>query len=324
MNATLQGRRSSPALLIAEHSVLVAYILLLLLVGVAIALNPAFGSLGNLKAQLLIASFVGIIAIGQTFVILTGHIDLSVPWNLTFSAILAATCYANGYGIPAAFGLGIGFGALVGAFNAVGVAIFRVHSLVWTLATNALLQGLALLYINGQPPRSTIPPFWRDMVTGDVGGLPMAALLWLVLAVLTIVVLKRTSFGRKVYATGTNETAAFLSGIDTRLVYLTVFIISGASSAVAGLLLTGYASQTYLGMGNDYLLVPIAAVIIGGTSVLGGTGGYVGSIAGTLMVVVLQAVLSTAQIGQAGKNIIFGGIILLLVLLYGRAARVND
>ena len=315
MNATLQGRRSSPAALIAEHSVLVAYILLLVLVGVAIALNPAFGSLDNLKAQLLIASFVGIIAIGQTFVILTGHIDLSVPWNLTFSAILAATCYADGYGVAAAFGIGIGFGILVGAFNALGVAIFRVHSLVWTLATNALLQGLALLYINGQPPRSTIPPFWRQMVIGDVGGLPMAAVLWLVLAALTIIVLKRSSFGRKVYATGTNETAAFLSGIDTRLVYLAVFMISGASSAVAGLLLTGYASQTYLGMGNDYLLVPIAAVIIGGTSVLGGAGGYVGSIAGTLMVVVLQAVLSTAQIGQAGKNIIFGGIILLLVLL---------
>lgn len=310
--------------LAGRHSVLVAWLLLIVLMAVAVAINPSFGSLANVKAQLLIASFVGIIAIGQTFVILTGHIDLSVPWNLTFSAILAATVYAGGYGVPAAFATAIGFGALVGAFNALGVAIFRVHSLVWTLATNALLQGMALLFINGRPPRSTIPPVWRSLVLGDVGGLPAAAIIWAALALLTILVLRYSTLGRKVYATGTNETASFLSGIDTRLVYLGVFMISGASAAVAGLMLTGYASQTYLGMGNDYLLVPIAAVIIGGTSVLGGSGGYVGSIAGTLIVILLQAVLSTAQIGQAGKNIIFGLIILALVLLYGRASRVSD
>jgi ribose transport system permease protein len=324
MNATLLTRPSGWSDLASRHNVLVAYLLLLLLFAIAVAINPAFGSLGNIQAQLIIASFVGIIAIGQTFVILTGHIDLSVPWNLTFSAILTATLYANGHGMPVAFAAGLGFGAFVGAFNALGVAIFRVHSLVWTLATNALLQGLALLYINGQPPRSTIPPIWRELVIGNVAGIPMSAVLWAVLAILTILVLRRSSFGRKVYATGTNETAAFLSGVDTRLVYLCVFVISGVTAALSGLLLTGYASQTYLGMGNDYLLVPIAAVIIGGTSVLGGTGGYVGSIAGTLIVVLLQAVLSTAQIGQAGKNIIFGAIILALVLLYGRGARMSD
>jgi ribose transport system permease protein len=130
--------------------------------------------------------------------------------------------------------------------------------------------------------------------------------------------------GRYLYAIGNNETALFVSGVDSRKVVFGAFMVSGFGAALAGILLTGYASQTYLGMGNDYLLIPIAAVIIGGTNVMGGSGGYVGTIAGALIVVILQSLLSTAQIGQAGKDVVFGVIILALVLLYAREARPTD
>ena len=307
-----------------KHGVLVAYLLLLVLIVAAIIYNPHFASWANLRAQLQIGAFIGIIAIGQTLVILTGQIDLSVPWNLTFSAIVMATLYANGHGVVVAVGAALLTGAIVGAINSVGVAIFRLHSLVWTLAMNALLEGAALVYTNAQPPKSDVPEAVRFLAIGNVFGLPAGAVVWAVLAVVAIVVLRRSRFGRYLYAIGNNESSLFLSGVDSRKVYLGAFMVSGVCASIAGILLTGYASQTYLGMGNDYLLIPIAAVIIGGTNIMGGSGGYVGSIAGALIVVILQSILSVAQIGQAGKDIIFGLIILGLVLLYAREARPTD
>ncbi|MBO0662979.1 ABC transporter permease [Jiella sp. MQZ9-1] len=307
-----------------KHGVAVSYGLLVVLIVAAVIYNPAFASWGNIQAQLQIATFIGVIAIGQTLVILTGQIDLSVPWNLTFSSILMATLYGQGYGAVTAVGAALLVGIVVGLINAVGVAVFRLHSLVWTLGMNALLEGLTMVYTNGQPPDSTIPGFVRFLAVGHVGGFPVAPIVWAVFAAITIVVLARSRFGRFLYATGNNEPALFLSGIDSRIVYVGAFVASSVCAVLAGILLTGYASQTYLGMGNDYLLVPIAAVIIGGTNIMGGFGGYVGTIAGTLIVVLLQSILSVAQIGQAGKNIVFGVIIIALVLLYAREARPTD
>ncbi|MEX6506436.1 ABC transporter permease [Jiella sp. M17.18] len=307
-----------------RHGVIVSYVLLVVLILAAIAYNPHFASWGNVRAQLQIATFIGIIAIGQTLVILTGQIDLSVPWNLTFSSILMATLYGEGYGVVVAVGAALLVGAAVGLVNAIGVAVFRLHSLVWTLGMNALLEGATMVYTNGQPPDSTIPGFIRFLAVGYVGSVPVAPIVWAVLAALTVLVLARSRFGRFLYATGNNEPALFLSGVDTRLVHVGAFVVSGLCAVIGGILLTGYSSQTYLGMGNDYLLVPIAAVIIGGTNIMGGSGGYVGTIAGVLIVVLLQSILSVAQIGPAGKNIVFGLIIIGLVLLYARQARPTD
>ncbi|MCE7029758.1 ABC transporter permease [Jiella avicenniae] len=326
MTSTTAGSPSLASRLSAftKHGVAVSYVLLVVLIVVAVILNPAFASWANVKAQLQIATFIGIIAIGQTLVILTGQIDLSVPWNLTFSSILMATLYGQGYGFGVAIGAALLVGISVGLINAIGVAVFRLHSLVWTLGMNALLEGATMVYTNGQPPDSTIPSVVRFLAVGHLGGMPVSPLVWAFLSLVTILVLARSRFGRFLYATGNNEPALFLSGVDTRLVYVGAFVASGLCAVIGGILLTGYASQTYLGMGNDYLLVPIAAVIIGGTNIMGGAGGYVGTIAGTLIVVLLQSILSIAQIGQAGKNIVFGVIIIALVLLYAREARPTD
>lgn len=307
-----------------KHGVIVAYALLVVLIIAAVIYNPHFASQANIRAQLQIATFIGIITIGQTMVIITGQIDLSVPWNLTFSSILMATLYANGHSVAVAVGAALLSGVLVGVINSIGVAIFRLHSLVWTLAMNALLEGAALVYTNAQPPKSNVPEVIRFLAIGNIFGLPAGAVVWAIMAIITIAVLRYSRFGRYLYAIGNNETALFLSGVDSRKVHLGAFVVSGVCAAIAGILLTGYASQTYLGMGNDYLLIPIAAVIIGGTDVMGGSGGYIGSIAGVLIVVLLQSILSTAQIGQAGKDIIFGLIILGLVLLYARDVRPTD
>lgn len=301
-----------------RKGVTLSYVLLVVLFVVAALINPHYASWANIRNLLQIGAFIGVIAIGQTLVIIAGQIDLSVPWNLTFTAILMATMASEGHSTGSAIAVALVVGTLVGVFNAIGTAVFRVHSLVWTLGVNVLLEGAALVYTGAQPPGLVIPQFVRTLGAGDFHGLPVPVLVWAVLAALVLVALHLCKFGRYLYAIGNNEFAVFLSGVDSRWVYVVAFAISGFCTAVAGVMLTGYSSQTYLGMGNDYLLIPIAAVVIGGTNVMGGSGGYVGTISGSLIVVLLQAVLETVQIQQAGKNVIFGLIIIALVLLYGR------
>ncbi len=177
------------------------------------------------------------------------------------------------------------------------------------------MQGATLVYTHAQPPKVDVPPFVRALGAGNLWGIPVPLMVWIVAAIFALVVLHQTRFGRYLYAIGNNESALFLSGVDSRKVYLGAYAISGFCAALAGIMLTGYSSQTYLGMGSDYLLVPVAAVIIGGTNIMGGSGGYLGSISGAMIVVLLQSVLSTVQIQEAGKNIIFGSIIIILLLL---------
>ncbi|MDA3922006.1 MAG: ABC transporter permease [Salinisphaera sp.] len=317
MNTSARKRTTAlPAWLL--QGVTISYILLIVLFAIAAAINPNYASWANIRNLLQIGAFIGVIAVGQTMVIITGQIDLSVPWNLTFSAILMATLISHGYGTTTAITAALISGTLVGIFNSIGTAIFRIHSLVWTLGVNALMQGATLVYTHAQPPKVDVPPLVRALGSGELYGIPVPLMVWIVAGAAALVVLHRTRFGRYLYAIGNNESALFLSGVDSRKVYLGAFAMSGFCAALAGIMLTGYSSQTYLGMGSDYLLIPIAAVIIGGTNIMGGSGGYLGSISGALIVVLLQSVLSTMQIQEAGKDIVFGSIIIVLLLLYGR------
>lgn len=308
--AMLSRLSASPAAL--------AYALLCLLIAAATALNPSFASLDNLRAQLVVGSIIGTVAAGQTVLIITGQIDLSAPWTITAAAMAAAILHGRGYGDAPAVAAAVGVGLGVGLVNSVGVAVFRVQSLVWTLAVNTTLQGLVLVVTDSQPPKAGVPELARTLAVGSVAGVPWAALLWAGLALLAIVGLRCTTVGRVVYATGLSPLTTLFSGIDVRRTYLFGFALSGLCSALAGLLLAGYASEAYLGMGNDYLLLPIAAVVVGGTSILGGSGGYVGTVAGVLIMLTLQSTLSVAQITQGGKDIILGLLILCTIVLYGR------
>lgn len=302
----------------AREGVTLSYVLLVVLFIAAALINPNYASWANIRNLLQVGAFIGVIAIGQTLVIIAGQIDLSVPWNLTFTAILMATMASQGHDTTVAITVALAAGTLIGVFNAIGTAVFRVHSLVWTLGVNVLLEGATLVYTGAQPPGLIIPAMVRTLGAGNLYGIPVPLLVWILAGIATVVLLRRSRFGRCLYAIGNNETAVFLSGVDTRWVYVVAFGISGFCAALAGVMLTGYSSQTYLGMGNDYLLIPIAAVVIGGTNVMGGSGGYIGTVAGSLIVVLLQAVLGTIQIQQSGKDIVFGVIVIALVLLYGR------
>lgn len=293
------------------------YIATVLMVVGASTFFPEFLSANYLLQQLQIAAFLGVIALGATIVILLGHIDLSVPWALGGAAIIS-TAMAGAdntvltiLAVPAA----LAFGALVGIINGIGVAWFRIPSMVWTLAVNSMLLGVAVLNTGGFNPKGEASELMSTMATGTVATIPVAFVIWMGLAAVLIVFLKRGGFGRYLSSIGYNEKATYLAGISTSRVIFTAFMIAGACSALGGVLLAGYANQAYQSMGDPYLMPTIAAVVIGGTSILGGKGSLIGTIGGVAFITLLSSILSVMQISEAWRNIIFGCIIIAMLLL---------
>ncbi|HEX4260637.1 MAG TPA: ABC transporter permease, partial [Acetobacteraceae bacterium] len=267
-------------------------------------------------------SFVGLVAAGQTFVILIGGIDLSVPWVLNAAAILIATSsLGQDARAPYALALTLGMGALVGLVNGFGIALLGVPPVVMTLAMNGIMEGLTLGLSGGMTCgacASYAPPIVQTAVHGHVLGIPAVLYLWLVVIVAVSFALSRTRFGRSTYAIGNNARASFLAGLDITATTVALYTLSGFFAALAGIMLVGFGGQASLGMGDPYLFQSIAAVVIGGVYILGGRGHYIGSVAGAISLVMLISVLMAMNMPEYGRSILYGVIILGLLLLYGR------
>jgi ribose transport system permease protein len=296
-----------------------------LLFAVGAIVRPGFASPDSVSAVLVVASFVGLVAAGQMFVILIGGIDLSVPWVLNGAAILLVTSSLGQDG-RAWWGLGLtlGMGLVVGAVNGLGIALFNVPAVVMTLAMNGIMQGLTLGLSGGMTCgacASYAPPVVQAAAHGSLLGIPAALWVWFVVAVVVSCVQSFTGFGRRTYAVGTNARASYLAGINVAAVTVALYALSGFFAALAGIMLVGFGGQAALGMGDPYLFQSIAAVVIGGVAILGGRGHYVGVVAGTISLVALVSVLLAMNMPSYGRSIIYGVIILVLLLLYGREAR---
>lgn len=310
-------RHIDPAILAVSAGCLV-----LLLIGGAVSSNflaPAY-----LLQQVQIAAYLGIIAAGATLVVLLGHIDLSVPAALTAIAVLTTT--VAGLSTPglAALALpaGLACGALIGLVNGLGVALFRLPSMVWTLAVNAMLVGAVVFFTGGFKPKGAMPPLLAKLALGNSLGLPNAFWLWLLVIVVMAILTGRSSYGRALLAAGNSEKAVYLSGIRVRGLTLLTFVLAGLFTALGAMLLAGYANQAYQGMGDPYLMPVISAVVLGGTSILGGRGGYAGTVAGALFITLLSSILSVLQMPEAVRQITFG-LIILGMLLARRGERRN-
>ena len=298
-------------------------ILALLFVGSLYSSN--FLSPDYLLQQLQVASFLGIIAAGLMLVILLGQIDLSIPWVVTIGGMMSTAAASwgqvgNTFAIP--FGIACGLG--VGLVNGIGVAYLRVPSMIFTLGTNAIAQGLMVVHTSGFAPQERSTAAMHLIAVGrSVFGVPNALWVWAAVGVIVVLLLSRTIFGRRVYAIGNRESAVYLSGVDTRRVVIGCFAISGSCSALSGVLLAGYSTHAYQAMGDPYLLPAIAAVVLGGTSILGGRGTFLGTIAGVILITLLQSILSVVQVPEAGRQIIYGLVIVSMLLLYGRERRLQ-
>ena len=287
--------------------------------------STRFLSPDYLLQQLQVGSFLALVATGLMAVVLLGQIDLSVPWIVTVGGMMATAAAGHGaIGSAAAIPFGMLCGVGFGLVNGLGVAYLRVPSMIFTLGVDAVAQGLMVLKTGGSAPQDMATPLMRELATGRaVGPVPNAVWVWLAVGVSVRFLLARTTFGRSVYAIGNSEAAAYLSGVRTRRVTVAAFALSGGLSALAGALLAGYSGKAYQGMGDGYLLPAIAAVVLGGTSILGGRGSYLGTTAGVILITLLQSILSVVQMPDAGRQIIYGAVILAMLLAYGRGARVG-
>jgi len=295
---------------------------LVLLIGVA---RP--GTIGGtwVANTILFAAPLGIVAAGQTLVMLTAGIDLSVAAVMTAAAYVAAS--QSYFGSIRAVILALAVGLVVGLLNGLGVAIFRVQPLIMTLGTGLVISGSLLVYslqVSHQGPPA-VPDMVRYVGSGKLlGTVPVSAILWGAIALIVIVGLRQTGLGRLVYAVGDNPTAVRLAGIRGWLVLLVTYVICGFFSAVAGLVLVGAINAADLSLGDVYLLPSVAAVVIGGTSIYGGQGGYAGTIVGALMLTVLNSLFTVLDAPDPVKQVLYGAIVLLLAATYARAAADRD
>jgi ribose transport system permease protein len=301
--------------------VALAYAAALLLFVLVSLYSPGFANPAHVATLIIVASFIGIVAIGQTTVIVGGGIDLSVPWIMNSAAMLV-TGLAHGQNWPLVWVIPLILvaGCGVGMLNGLGIALLRVPPIVMTMSVNVIMQGVLLIVTRGFPPPPA-PQALQFIAAGKLGPIPVMLIVWIVIAAIVVLVERRTAFGRYLYALGSNRTVATLSGVPVVRTTITAYAISGTTAALAGILLTGYSRQAYLGMGEPYLFTSIAAVAIGGASILGGTGSYLGTIAGALVLTILTGVLPIFRLDAGALKIIYGLVILVTVSIAAPSVR---
>jgi ribose transport system permease protein len=266
---------------------------------------------------------LAMLAACQTLTMLTGGIDLSAGTVATIAAFVTATL-APQLGVPAAVIIALICALLVGLVNGFGVAFCRVHPLIMTLGTGLIGTGCLLVYQRFVISTGTqIPEFLIWLGTGRTWGLPNGLVLFLPFAALLIWGQSRTGFGRLLYAIGSNELAARLSGVRVWQVHLALYSLSGTIAGLTGLLYLGMVKTPSLSLALPLDLPSVAAAVVGGTSIFGGRGGYGGTIVGALILTVLATMLTLLQMPEGARRILFGLIILAVTALYIRLTEKN-
>ncbi len=287
---------------------------ILVVIATEATLGHALTSWSYFNWLIVLTSFLAVLALGQGTVILTGGLDLSVPWTIGFTGILLAGMVKGSdaaliYALPIALLVGL----FVGFVNGAGIVLLGVSPIVMTLAMNGILQGAALVYSNGTPAGFSSPLLRRFMTDHELIVTPVV-LFVAAFVVVAVLLLGHTPFGRRVYAVGNGERVAALSGVPVGQTLIRVYMLSGLCSAIVGALLTGFSGQASLGMGDEYLLPSIAVVVIGGALITGGRGQYLGMLGGALLLTALQTLLAGTTLPFATRTIVFGLVVLVAVM----------
>lgn len=294
---------------------LLAFASLIALMAFFSVANPNFLTWSNVSGILLSTAVIGILALGTTFVIITGGIDLSLGTGMTLSAVMTGVFLVN-FGLPLAVGVigGILTGALMGGVNGFNVAVLKIPPFIATLAMMLIAQGLALV-ISGTAPIyfSGVDGFSSISLQALVPRLPNAVLILFVLTVIAGVILGKSLLGRYAFSMGSNEEATSISGINIRKWKILIYTLSGAFTGAAGVVLASRLNSAQPSLGIGYELEAIAAVVIGGTSLRGGKGSIVGTIIGALIMSVVTNGLRIMSIPQEWQTVVVGLVILLAV-----------
>nr|WP_249023526.1 ribose ABC transporter permease [Planococcus plakortidis] len=292
------------------------FIGLILIIAIITAINPSFLSMSNILNVLRQVSINALIAFGMTFVILTGGIDLSVGSILALTGAVTAGMMASGIDPILAMLLGLFLGAVLGAINGVIIAKGKVAPFIATLATMTIYRGLTLVYTEGRPISGLGDSMAFQMLgKGYFLGIPVPVVTMLISFGILYFILKKTTFGRRVYAVGGNEEASVLSGINADRIKIYVYSLVGALAALASLILTSRLNSAQPTAGQMFELDAIAAVVLGGTSLTGGRGWIVGTLIGALIIGVLNNGLNLIGVSSFFQQVVKGAVILLAVLL---------
>jgi ribose transport system permease protein len=295
--------------------ILPSYLALVVVLAVTAVVLGHRVTLGDYVGTLLVlTSFSAVIVLGQGIVILSGGLDLSVPWMITLVGVLMAglsrgSDQAMLWSVP----LVLVVAAIIGAINGTGIAILGISPIVMTLAMNGILQAAALIYCNGSPI-SLVPPGLHWLIRGQVAGFPPVVWLMIPYVIGATLLLTHTTFGRRLYAIGNSPRVAEFAGVPVARVVITAYAISACCAALVGLMLSGFGFQATLDMGDAFLLPSIAAAVVGGTLITGGRGHYVGMFGGALLLTALSTLLSGILLPAAVRSIIFGAVVLTAVI----------
>jgi ribose transport system permease protein len=328
MTAQAEVRRSRPILgtlgrIFRDQPLVPLLGLLVVLVAAFAIVNPDANFSGYLASTMRTAIPLAILAGCQTLVMLTGGIDLSIAATASMAGFVAASLYTGPDSLLFAIVVALAFAALIGAINGLGVGVFRVHPLIMTLGMGLVILGAANAYqLLTVRTRSGVPPElrWLGSAT-EATFFPVSLLVFIPLAVVMLIGLRRTGYGRLLYAVGDNPIAARLSGVKSWQVLLVLYVISAILAAIAGFLVSGLTNVASVTLVNPKLLPSVAAAVIGGTSIFGGRGGFAGTIAGALILTVADSLLSSLGFPEAVRQILFGSIIVVVAAFYARLTR---
>lgn len=289
-------------------------------------LSPGFARGDQIIRLLTVSAILGMVAAGQSLVVIGGRegIDLSVGALISLGAVLAGNVMSGSDGgiLPAILVAG-GITFVVGIVNGLGVTFLRIPPLVMTLGMTAVIQGGLIVISRGIPSGNAAPSLMSFVNSPLIAGIPGVLWLWLLLGLAMWFLLRRTQFGYAIYAMGSNERAAELTGLPVRLIRTLLYGLSGLLAGITGVVVIGYTGNSFVSVGDQYVLPSVIAVVIGGISLAGGSGTYLGVMLGAIALTLLQSVLTTLQMEFWSRQLIFGAVLLLLMLLYGRTNRLR-
>jgi ribose transport system permease protein len=268
-----------------------------------------------------IAVFLGIIAAGQTLVIISGGegIDLSIGAIVTLTAIITYSI-VNGHNenVLSALLAVLIVGAAVGFLNGAGIAFLRISPLVMTLGMAGVVSGLILVITQGNVSGSVAPVMIQLIARPVFLGIPGAIVIWIIFGLLMWLLLERTAFGKHLFAIGTNRVTARLSGVNVTRMVLGTYALAGLLAGLGGFLVVGNTGVVHIRIGDPFLFPSIAAVAVGGTLLSGGKGSYWGTMAGALVLTLITSLLTTMQMPESVRRMVLGAMLLLMVSIYGR------
>ena len=281
-----------------------------IVVATMILYGESLSALDYLNALLLFTAFLALLGLGQGAVIISGGLDLSVAWAITFPAIVVTT-YCFGENGPAywAVPLALAIGLLIGFLNGIVIVLFSLSPIIATLAMAGILEGVSLVFSDGAPIGGS-PPALRWFLSGRLLGITPIGWFLVAFALAATVFLNQTAFGRRLYTVGNSVTVARLSGVWTGSIVVGVYMLSGFCSALVGVMLSGFSGQAFFGMGDPFLLQSIAVVVLGGTLITGGRGHFIGILGGALLFTALGSMLSGTMLPEAVRSIIYGLVLL--------------